>query len=886
MASKVAETPMMSQYYKIKKQHPDAILLFRVGDFYETFADDAVEVSSLLGITLTKRSNGGAANVPLAGFPHHALDTYLPKLVAQGKRVAICDQIEDPKLAKTLVQRAVTELVTPGLTMNDTVLDASSNNFLAALCLERGFCGVSFLDLSTGEFVTSHGAADEVEKLLVNFSPKEVLIKRGMEREFSALFGDKLNFYPLEDWVFTEDYGREELLKHFGIRHLKGFGIDQSPSCIIAAGSILHYLKITHHKELGHITGLHLLEESRYGQLDKFTLRNLEVLAPLSEEGVPLVQIMDRTCTPMGGRLLKRWMVFPLLDLHEIRTRQSAVTAFVEDRQLGEEIRSKLSGIGDIERLTSKAAVGRINPREMLQIAEALRLLRPIKETLMQSSSQSLKDFSLALDPCDELAEKVERSIDPETPISLGRGKVIRDGVSEELDRLRAVAGGGKDYLMQLQARESMKTGIPNLKIAFNNVFGYFIEVRNTYKNKVPQEWIRKQTLVSAERYVTGELKEYEQQILGAEEKIQVLEQQIYDQLVKEMDGYIRVLQSNSRQISAIDVLRSFADVAIEYDYHCPEVDNSDSIYIKDGRHPVIEKLLPIGEAYVPNDVKLDSHENQIIIITGPNMSGKSAFLRQTALISLLAQVGSYVPASEARMGIVDRIFTRVGASDNISRGESTFMVEMTESAAILNNLTPKSLILIDELGRGTSTYDGISIARAIVEYLHEHPRGKAKTLFATHYHELNELESLYPRIHNFNVSVREKDGKVIFLRKLVPGGSEHSFGIHVAKIAGVPSPIIDRAQEILEALERSAAEMRSGETHLSTIGTPISKSSAISAGGEPYQLSFFQLDDPVLSQVRSEILGIDVNSLTPIEALNKLNDIKSLLTGKDTNLS
>ncbi len=886
MCAKVAETPMMSQYNQIKRQYPDAILLFRVGDFYETFSTDAIEVSGLLGITLTKRANGSASHVELAGFPHHALDTYLPKLVALGKRVAICDQMEDPKLTKKLVKREVTELVTPGLTMHDTVLHAGSNNFLASVVIGAGGkAGVAFLDLSTGEFLTSQGHLDDIDKLLNNFNPKEVLIKRGTEHEMARCFGDKLNLYPIEDWVFTEDYGREQLTKHFDIHHLKGLGIESHALSIITSGSILYYLRATCHEELAHITSLRKIEENHYVQLDKFTLRNLEILNPISDEGASLIRILDTTRTPMGARLMKRWVVFPLLDTTEIARRQSCVRAFLDTPDRSEALDEYLSGIGDLERLSSKVAVSRINPREMLQMATALRLMRPIKEMLQSSEVPAVKDLGIALDPCDELARKIEDNISPEAPIALGRGRIIRSGVNPELDALREISGGGKDYLMKIRAREAERTGIPNLKIAFNNVFGYFIEVRNTHKDKVPEEWIRKQTLVSAERYITPELKEYEQKILGAEEKIQALEAEIYAGLTNDLCSYIRVLQSNAATISSIDVLHSFAKTARAYDYHCPMVDNSHVIDIKEGRHPVIERLLPAGEMYVPNDVYLDTEEMQIIVITGPNMSGKSALLRQTALITLMAQIGSFVPARSAHIGIVDRIFTRVGASDNISRGESTFMVEMTESAAILNNLTPRSLILIDELGRGTSTYDGISIARAIVEYLHEHPQGKAKTLFATHYHELNELEQVYPRIHNFNVSVSESEGKVIFMRKLVPGGSEHSFGIHVARLAGMPRPIVERAEEILETLESAAAEMRAGTAPSSEVMAPppIPRSTTAPTSDAPYQLSFFQLDDPVLGQIREEIMGIDINALTPLEALNKLNEIKKAITGKSS---
>lgn len=832
----------MSQYNAIKQRHPDAILLFRVGDFYETFSTDAIEVSGLLGITLTKRANGSASHVELAGFPHHALDTYLPKLVALGKRVAICDQMENPKLTKKLVKREVTELVTPGLTMNDTVLVSNTNNFLAAVVLGAGKAGVAFLDLSTGEFLTSQGYVDDIDKLIHNFNPKEVLIKRGTEHEITRHFGDKLNIYPLEDWVFTEDYGRDRLMKHFELHHLKGLGIETNTLSIIACGTILYYLQATCHEELGHITSLRKIEEDHFVRLDKFTLRNLEILNPISDEGVSLINVLDATRTPMGGRLLRRWTVFPLLDPVEISKRQTAVRALLDMPEEAARLDDLLCGIGDIERLSSKVAVSRINPREMLQMATALRIMRPIKDMLQASTVSSLKDLAITLDPCDELAQKIEDYINPDAPIALGRGAVIRDGVNAELDALREISGGGKDYLMQIRARESERTGIPNLKIAFNNVFGYFIEVRNTHKDKVPEDWIRKQTLVNAERYITQELKEYEQKILGAEEKIQALEAEIFAGLMNTLGGYMRILQSNAMVISTIDVLNSFAKIAKANDYHCPIVDNSEVIDIKEGRHPVIERLLPAGEVYVPNDVYLDTDGTQIIVITGPNMSGKSALLRQTALITLMAQIGSFVPARSARIGIVDRIFTRVGASDNISRGESTFMVEMTESAAILNNLTRRSLILIDELGRGTSTYDGISIARAIVEYLHEHPNGRAKTLFATHYHELNELESIYPRIHNFNVSVKESDGKVIFMRKLIPGGSEHSFGIHVAQLAGMPRPIVSRAEEILETLETAAAKMRSEEslsiTKIPSTTTPAAEQPTNSASSSSMTLS------------------------------------------------
>ncbi len=868
---------MMSQYNRFKKKYPDAILLFRVGDFYETFSEDAVEVSALTGITLTKRGNGSANEVPLAGFPYHALDTYLPKLVSQGKRVAICDQIEDPKLTTKLVKRDVTELVTPGLTMHDTVLDANTNNFLSAVVLQGGIAGAAFLDLSTGEFLATQGRLPEVEKMMANFDPSETLVKRGTETYVADRLGNKLNLYPLDDWVFSEDYGRERLLKHFGVKHLKGMGIEEDKLSIIACGAILYYLELTKHARLSHITTIRKVEESRFVQLDRFTLHNLEILRPMSEEGIPLVQVLDHTHTPMGGRLLKRWLVFPLLEVQEIRRRQSVVSSFLNDRNLHQKVGTLLDGIGDLERLSSKVAVNRINPRELLQVAHSLRLARPIMDALLQAEGQEIRELALGIDPIDELAEHIEHTINPDAPIQSGKSGIIRQGVDERLDELRSIAGGGKEYLVHLRQRESERTGIPSLKVAFNNVFGYYIEVRNTYKDKVPEDWIRKQTLVSAERYITAELKEYEQKILGAEERIGILEQELYTQLMEEVLTYIRVLQKNATTLSEIDVLRSFAEVAQNNHYVAPTIDNSRVLEIVGGRHPVIEQTMPPGEVYVANDLYLDTDTRQIIIITGPNMSGKSALLRQTALIALMAQVGSFVPADSARVGIIDRIFTRVGASDNISRGESTFMVEMTESAAILNNLTGRSLVLIDELGRGTSTYDGISIARAIVEYLHDHPHGHAKTLFATHYHELNELEGVYPRVKNYNVAVNEADGKVVFLRKLVPGGSEHSFGIHVAKMAGMPQAIVARATQLLEQLEESAATMRAGLGAENT--TTVLKPTGM--GAAPVQLSFFQLDDPTLAAVRDEIVGIDINSLTPIQALNKLDQIQKLLTQK-----
>lgn len=861
---------MMSQYSRFKEKYPDAILLFRVGDFYETFSDDAVIASQLLGITLTKRSNGGASEIPLAGFPYHALDVYLPKLVSQGKRVAICDQIEDPKLAKSLVKRDVTELVTPGLTMEDTVLDAGSNNFLGAVVSKGGRTGAAFLDLSTGEFCTSEGLDEDISKTLASFAPKEVLLERGTEAATAASLGEGWHYYPLEDWVFTVDFGRDRLQRHFHTHTLKGFGVEDKPLAIIACGAVLYYLEATKHTRLSHITTLHLIEEDHFVRLDNFTRRNLEIMRPLSEDGSCLLQVLDHTRTPMGGRLLKRWLSFPLLDLAEIRRRQECVEAFVHHADLSQAVAEHLSGIGDLERLASKVAVGRVSPRELLQTASGLRLIRPMIKLLTESGEKALRELALRLDPADALAEKIEHSIDPDAPAQVGKGRVIRAGVDERLDELRAIAGGGKQYLLEMRDRESKETGIPSLKIAFNNVFGYYIEVTNAHKEKVPEDWIRKQTLVNSERYITPELKEYEQKILGAEERISILESELYQDLIREVMGHIRVLQSNAAALSEIDVLSTFAHDAVAYDYHRPVVDGSTVIDIKEGRHPVIERMMPPGEEYIPNDTFLDPESEQIMVITGPNMSGKSALLRQTALIVLMAQVGSFVPAREARLGIVDRIFTRVGASDNISRGESTFMVEMTESAIILNNITPSSLVLVDELGRGTSTYDGISLAQAIVEYLHNNHRAHPKTLFATHYHELNDLAGVLPRIRNYNVSVKEAEGKVIFLRKLVPGGCEHSFGIHVARMAGMPREIVSRAEEILAQLESKST----GAASLPT--------ARVEAGeGGPMRLSFFQLDDPTLAAIRDEIKGIDINNLTPLEALNKLSDIRRLIGAK-----
>ena len=869
MAKEIVETPLMKQYFEMKAKHPDAVLLFRVGDFYETFSSDAITASEILGITLTRRANGVAQSVELAGFPHHALDTYLPKLVRAGKRVAICEQLEDPKLTKKLVKRGITELVTPGVSINDNILNHRENNFLAAVHFGKKAVGVAFLDISTGEFLTAEGTADYVDKLLGNFAPKEVLIERSFRQQFNDTFTSRYLTFELEDWIFTEESATDRLLKHFETRNLKGFGIASMHSAIVASGAILCYLDITQHTHIGHITALSRIEEERYVRLDKFTVRNLELLDSMCDDGKSLLSVIDRTLSPMGARLLRRWLLFPLKDVPQINSRLDVVEHFFRDTEGRELLKQQLEMIGDIERLISKVAVARITPRELVQLKNSLVAIAPVKELCSTSGNEVLRRIGEQLNPCSIIRDRIEREINPDAPNQIQRGNVIRDGVNSELDELRSIAHSSKDYLMKMQQRESEITGIPSLKIGFNNVFGYYIEVRNTHKEKVPQEWIRKQTLVSAERYVTQELKDYEEKIIGAEDRIQVLEQQLFNELVNAVSEYIPAIQLDSNLIARLDCLSAFTRVAIENHYNRPVLDDSLDIDIVEGRHPVIERQLPLGERYVSNSIHLGNDSQQIIMITGPNMAGKSALLRQTALITLMAQIGSFVPAESAKIGIVDKIFTRVGASDNISLGESTFMVEMTEAASILNNISPRSLILFDELGRGTSTYDGISIAWSIVEYIHENPKAHAKTLFATHYHELNEMENTYKRIANYNVSVKEINGKVVFVRKLVKGGSEHSFGIHVAKIAGMPPSIVKRANEVLKQLEAN---------HRSDATTP--QVTPKQEGG--VQLSFFQLDDPVLCQVRDEILHADINNLTPMEALNKLHEIKKIITGRN----
>ena len=862
---------MMLQYIEIKKKHPDAILLFRVGDFYETFSDDAIETSEILGITLTRRANGAAQFVELAGFPHHALDTYLPKLVRAGKRVAICDQLEDPKLTKNLVKRGVTELVTPGVSINDTILNHKENNFLCALHISKNnLYGIAFLDISTGEFLTTEGNRDNMDKLLSNFSPKEVLVEHGHKKKFEEAFGPNWMLSDMDDWMFTEEAARDRLLTHFQTKSLKGFGVENMLQGIIASGVILYYLDITRHTHIGHINVLKRIEEERFMRLDKFTVRSLELISTMNEGGRTLLEVLDKTTSPMGARLLRRWIVFPLKEAKAIEERLNVVENFFREPDLKTLLTQQLSLIGDLERIISKAAVGRITPREVVQLKVALTAIEPIKEAFLASGNQSLREIGEKLDPCTNIRDRIEKEIVADPPVLMSKGGYIRKQVDSELDDLRTIAYYGKDYLMQLQQRESERTGITSLKIAFNNVFGYYIEVRNTHKEKVPPDWTRKQTLVSAERYITEELKEYEEKILGAEEKIISLENRIYTSLVESLIDYIPAIQINASHIARTDCLLSFASVAAQNRYIRPEINDSYTIDIKNGRHPVIERQLPPDEPYIANDLWLDNNTQQIIIITGPNMAGKSALLRQTALITLMAQIGCFVPADAAKIGLVDKIFTRVGASDNISQGESTFMVEMNEAAYILNNLSDRSLILFDELGRGTSTCDGISIAWAIVEYIHEHPRARAKTLFATHYHELNEMEKSFKRIKNYNVAVKEIDNKVIFIRKLMPGGSEHSFGIHVARMAGMPQSISKRADAILSEMELS----NRSEGIKKPINDFIGKR-------EGYQLSFFQLDDPVLSQIRDEILNLDVNNLTPMQALNKLNEIKKIVKGK-----
>ena len=874
MNKKIAETPMMKQFFDLKKKHPDAIMLFRCGDFYETFSSDAILAAEILGITLTKRANGKANSVELAGFPHHALDTYLPKLIRAGKRVAICDQLEDPKLTKKLVKRGITELVTPGVSINDNILNNKENNFLAAIHFNRSICGIALLDISTGEFLTAEGTTDYIDKLLTNFSPKEILFERGKKDIFHEKFGNKFFTYELDDWVFTKQSAQERLLNHFEVSSFKGFGVDHLENGIIASGAILQYLDITQHYNISHITTLSRIEEEKFVRLDKFTIRNLELLNSMNEGGSSLLNVLDKTTTPMASRLLKRWIVFPLKDVNAINNRLNVVEHLFKHPQLKELLIDQLHQIGDLERIISKVAVGRVSPREVVQLKVALQAIEPIKIACESSEEPSIKRIGEQLNLCKTIRDKIEKEVVKDPPLLINKGHVICSGVNKELDELRQIAYSGKDYLLQIQQREIEATGIPSLKIAYNNVFGYYIEVRNTHKDKVPSEWIRKQTLVNAERYITQELKIYEEKILGAEEKILSLEMRLFEELVTELSEYITAIQLNANQIAALDCMVSFSIVAQSNKYIRPVIEDSDVLSIEQGRHPVIERELPLGEQYIANDVFLDSNSQQIIIITGPNMSGKSALLRQTALITLMSQIGSFVPAQSAKVGLVDKIFTRVGDSDNISMGESTFMVEMNEAANILNNISQRSLILFDELGRGTSTYDGISIAWAIVEYIHQHPKAKAKTLFATHYHELNEMEKSFERIKNFNVSVKEIENKVIFLRKLVRGGSEHSFGIHVAKMAGMPPSIVSRANEILGLLEKVN---RSQGPSKGEIKAPKQTESTTSDG---MQLSFFQLDDPVLSQVRDEILNLDVNNLTPIEALNKLNEIKRIIKG------
>lgn len=872
MAKKIVETPLMKQYMAMKQKHPDAILLFRVGDFYETFSEDAIASSEILGITLTRRANGSAQFVELAGFPHHALDTYLPKLVRAGKRVAICEQLEDPKTTKKLVKRGITELVTPGVSINDTLLNNRENNFLAALNFARQTVGVAFLDISTGEFLVAEGSVDYIEKLLVNFAPKEVLVERGKKRLIEESFAEHYLAFELDDWVFTDDAAMDRLLKQFETNSLKGFGIHSMAAAVVAAGAILHYLDITQHTQISHITSISRVEEEKAVRLDRFTIRNLELVASMSEEGRSLLDVIDRTVSPMGARLLRRWVLFPLKDAREINRRLDIVEYFFREPDDRDGLKEALAQIGDLERLIAKVSAGRVNPRELMQLHHALTMIEPIRNICLNSSLPALKSIGEQLNPCGGIAGRIEKEIIQDPPTALNRGPVIRDGVDVELDELREIAYRGKDFLMKLQQRESAETGIPSLKVAYNNVFGYYIEVTNTHRDKVPQNWIRKQTLVNAERYITQELKEYEEKILGAQDKIAIIEQRIYSALVHDLCEYIPAILLNAQMIARLDVFCSFTRVAIENRYNRPVVDDSLELSIVEGRHPVIEKELPPGEPYISNTVNLSNNGTQVMMITGPNMSGKSALLRQTALNVLLAQIGSFVAADSAHIGVVDKIFTRVGASDNISLGESTFMVEMNEAASILNNMSQRSLILFDELGRGTSTYDGISIAWAIVEHIHEYGGIHPKTLFATHYHELNEMEKSFSRVVNFNVSVREIDGKVVFLRKLARGGSEHSFGIHVAKLAGMPPSIVKRADEVLVHLEKVNRESDEKVTK---------NLSSVADTAEGVQLSFFQLDDPVLAQLRDEILDLDINNLTPMAALNKLHDIRTILTGK-----
>lgn len=879
-------TPMMRQFFEMKAKHPEALLLFRCGDFYETYCEDAIEASKVLGITLTRRNNGGSAGgAEMAGFPHHALDTYLPKLIRAGKRVAVCDQLEDPKKKRLeikgkkglsqmdkMVKRGITELVTPGVAMGDNVLNYKENNFLAAVHFGKASCGVSFLDISTGEFLTGEGTPDYVEKLMGNFQPKEVLYDRAMKQKFEQCFGTKYCTYELDDWVFTEQTARQKLLGHFKTKSLKGFGVEHLKNGIIASGAIMQYLEITQHTQINHITALSRIEEDKFVRMDRFTIRSLELVSPMQDDGSSLLNVIDRTVTAMGGRMLRRWLVFPLKDVRPINERLDIVEYFFKEPEFKQLMDDQLHRIGDLERIISKVAVGRVSPREVVQLQHALEAIQPIKVACQHAKNEALQRVGEQLNLCETLKERIAKEIQPDPPQLINKGDVIADGYNAELDDLRSISRHGKDYLLKIQEREIEKTGISSLKVGYNNVFGYYLEVRNTFKDKVPEDWIRKQTLAQAERYITQELKEYEEKILGADEKILILEAQLFNELIASMQEYIPQIQINANLIARMDCLLSFSKASEENHYVRPVIDDSEVLDIKQGRHPVIETQLPLGERYVPNDVLLDTEKQQIMMITGPNMAGKSALLRQTALIVLLAQVGCFVPAESARVGLVDKIFTRVGASDNISLGESTFMVEMTEAANILNNVSPRSLVLFDELGRGTSTYDGISIAWAIVEYLHQHKKAQARTLFATHYHELNEMEKNFPRIKNFNVSVKEVDGKVIFLRKLEPGGSEHSFGIHVAEIAGMPRSIVNRANIILKQLEDDNAGVgAAGKPNMQHLDEPK----------DGVQLSFFQLDDPVLSQIRDEILGLDINNLTPVEALNKLNEIKKILMGR-----
>lgn len=864
---------MMKQFYDLKAKHPDAIMLFRCGDFYETYAEDAVTASEILGITLTRRNNGGKPGdaTSMAGFPYHALDTYLPKLIRAGKRVAICDQLEDPKLTKKLVKRGITELVTPGVAMTDNVLRNKENNFLAAVHFGKNACGVAFLDISTGEFLTAEGTSEYVDKLLGSFSPKEVVFEHGKRQMFEERFGSKFFTFELDDWIFSEETGYEKLRKHFDVKNLKGFGVNHLKNGIVAAGAILYYLDQTQHTQTGHITSIKRIEEEKYVRLDKFTVRNLELMDTMNEDGNSLLNIVDRTISPMGGRMLRRWILFPLKEEQPINERLDVVEYFFKRPDFKEAIAEQLHVMGDLERIISKVAVGRVSPREVVQLKVALQAIEPVKRYCSDADDSTLQRIGEQMELCASIRDRIAAEMQNDPPLMVNRGNVIAKGYNAELDDLRHIAYEGKDYLMQIQTRESEATGIPSLKIAYNSVFGYYLEVRNTYKDKVPETWIRRQTLVNAERYITPELKEYEEKILGAEDRISILEAELFNELVRAIGEFIPQIQIDANLIANLDCMLSFAMAAQEHRYIRPIIDSSDVIDIKQGRHPVIECQMPAGEKYVPNDVFLDSEHQQIIIITGPNMAGKSALLRQTALITLMAQIGSFVPAESARIGMVDKIFTRVGASDNISMGESTFMVEMSEASNILNNLSPHSLVLFDELGRGTSTYDGISIAWAIVEYIHENPRAKARTLFATHYHELNEMEKTFSRIKNYNVSVKEIDGKVLFMRKLERGGSAHSFGIHVAKLAGMPKSIVKRAEQILKELEAN-------NSNDGVSSRPITD---INEKREGYQLSFFQLDDPVLCQIRDQILNLDVDNLTPLEALNKLNDIKKIVKGK-----